>query len=101
MLLVEDDPLLKRAIAEDLSEYGFTVYTAKDGWEALRLITLPTAVDALFVDVNLPGHMDGLTLARRVRTLRPAVRVIYTSGHVEAGELKEAVAGSHFISRIK
>jgi CheY-like chemotaxis protein len=57
------------------------------------------AVDILFTDVNLPGGMDGMTLARRAREMNPDLPVVYASGHANAFDLERCVPGSIFIAK--
>src|SRR5581483_7206884 len=71
VLLVEDEPLISDVAAEALEEQGFVVATASNATDALRRLQAGSAVDILFTDINLPGGMDGATLARRARELRP------------------------------
>ena len=62
LLLVEDEFLISEMVAEDLSEQGFVVYAVANTSDALSHLAT-AAVDILFTDVNLPGGMDGMTLA--------------------------------------
>jgi len=79
VLLVEDDVFLRMMTASNLRWAGFDVIEAAHAAEAVRILEwLP--VDALFTDINMPGEMDGLALARWVHHRRLDTRIILTSG---------------------
>jgi len=98
LLLVEDEFLISEMVAEDLSEQGFSVFTVSNARDALAHLA-SVAVDVLFTDVNLPGGMDGMALARRAREMRPDLPVVYASGHIDAFGLDACVAGSIFVAK--
>ena len=93
VLLVEDDAGV-RALAElVLSRHGYTVLTAGDGTEALRVVAdHEGGIDVLVTDVVMP-RMKGPELAEAVVRLRPGIRVLYMSGYTDAMELPENAAG--------
>jgi CheY-like chemotaxis protein len=98
VLLVEDEFLISEWVAETLSDYGFAVRTATNAADALRQI-MSAPIDVLFTDINLPGGMDGATLARRVRELLPNLPVVYASGRVNMLDSKQRVPGSLFVAK--
>src|SRR3954468_9889955 len=66
ILIVEDDDDQRELFKELLSSYGYPVYTARNGGEALdRLPTLP-GLKLVLVDLHMPV-MDGRTLIKRLR----------------------------------
>jgi DNA-binding response OmpR family regulator len=65
LLIVDDDPGVRRALAEGLSNAGFMVVTAASAEEALTRLTV-VSVDLALVDLKLPG-MSGIDLLRKVR----------------------------------
>jgi CheY-like chemotaxis protein len=79
VLLVEDDSLLRWASAEALAQAGFDVIEAADAHTALVTLQSRDDVSVLFTDIEMPGMMDGLELARRARDLWPALRILVTS----------------------
>jgi CheY-like chemotaxis protein len=98
VLLVEDEFLISELVAEALVEQGFAVRTVTDGPEALRhLASAP--VDVLFTDVNLPGSMDGTTLARRAREMFPDLPVVYASGRMNMLDFTARVPRSLFVAK--
>jgi DNA-binding response OmpR family regulator len=78
VLLVEDEIMISEWVAQSLSEQGFAVQTAANAADALDHLAADE-VDVLLTDINLPGGMDGITLARRARELRPNIPVVYAS----------------------
>ena len=99
VLLVEDEPMISDLATEALQEQGFEVAAVSNAGEALRRLISGAPIDILFTDVNLPGGMDGGTLARRARELRPNLPVIYTSGRRAVIEELDPVEGSMFVPK--
>ena len=74
VLVVEDEVLIRVVIADYLRECGYRVYEAVNASEALAMLQAPeVSVDIVFSDVEMPGDMDGLGLARWVRANKPSV----------------------------
>ncbi len=82
VLVVEDDGVTRIDAAETLREAGFEVIEADGADEALRLMASRDDIVLLFTDINIPGRMDGVELARRAHHLHPAIRLLLTSGEV-------------------
>jgi DNA-binding response OmpR family regulator len=80
ILVVEADIRLRTAVAEYLRQCGFRVLQAGDADEALALLDAAAPIHVLFADVAITGSLDGFGLARRVREILPAVRVILSTG---------------------
>lgn len=81
VLIVEDEPLLRFDAVDALENAGFSTFEAANADEALVLLKR-NKIDTLYTDINMPGSMDGLGLARRVLSLWPKTRVIIASGLV-------------------
>ena len=98
ILLVEDQTLVRLALAHHLEECGYNVLEAEDADQALILLERHPEIDVVFTDVQMPGSMDGLGLARWVVEHRPRIAVMVTSGHTAqetlAKELCQAKAFS-------
>lgn len=99
VLLVEDEVLISRLVAEELSEHGFAVHEVGSGDEALRYIDAGGEVDILVTDINLPGDIDGTELAKRVRAMRPDLPIVYCSGRYTASSIGPLVARSVFLPK--
>ena len=67
-LIVDDEPAILRLVAMVLSELGFETLTARDAETAAELLK-SSKPDLIVTDVRLPG-MDGVELARRIKTSR-------------------------------
>jgi PAS domain S-box-containing protein len=91
VLLVEDDPAVRRFLVRCLRDLGLAVDEAENGPAALERLRRGDPAQVLFTDVILPG-MAGPDLAREARSLRPGIKVLYMSGY--AGDrLEEVLSG--------
>jgi CheY-like chemotaxis protein len=81
VLVVEDDVLVRMHGVDILEDAGFTVLEAETADEAITLLQGQEDVHLLFSDIDMPGSMNGLELARLVRDRWPKVRLLLTSGH--------------------
>jgi CheY-like chemotaxis protein len=71
-LVVEDEPLIRMFVAEVLTNAGIEVLEDARADEALTILSENAErVTVVFTDVNMPGSMDGLQLAQRVRDSWP------------------------------
>jgi two-component system cell cycle sensor histidine kinase/response regulator CckA len=83
VLLVEDEELLRLAVAKMLRKGGFTVLEAGDGRTAVDLFQAnQTAVDVVLLDMTLP-RMSGREVLVELRRIRPGVKVILTTAYSE------------------
>ena len=83
VLFVEDDPLVREAVAGGLRQAGFTVRVAENGDAALALLDGGLAVDIVFSDIVMPGGISGIDLARAVRRRWPELPVVLATGYTE------------------
>jgi len=81
ILVVEDDDDVRTYSVDILRDLGYRVIEAHDGPSALRLLERQTRVDLLFTDVVLPSGMTGAQVAEQARTLRPDLKVLFTTGY--------------------
>jgi CheY-like chemotaxis protein len=96
ILVVEDEPFIRHAIAEELRELGACVAEAASANEAWDFLAAGGVVDLVFTDHQMPGSMTGAQLAARVRALHPAVQIIVTSGNFNAREWAGPVLGKPY-----
>jgi two-component system, cell cycle sensor histidine kinase and response regulator CckA len=91
ILLVEDEEAVRHLLARGLRNYGFTVMTASDGAEALRLVhDRRPHIDLLATDVVMP-NMSGRDLADRLRRERAGLKVLFMSGYTDDTLLRHGV----------
>jgi nitrogen-specific signal transduction histidine kinase/CheY-like chemotaxis protein len=91
ILLVEDEPEVRRLIREFLEADGYTVLEAADGIDALRIVAEHTGpVPLIITDVVMP-QIDGRNLVQRLRALRPDIRALYMSGYTDDAILRYGV----------
>lgn len=83
VLLVEDDPEVRKVVRLQLTDLGYPVIEASDGAEALRVLETVAGIGIVVSDTVMPGEVDGRALARRVRELRPGVDVLLISGYAQ------------------
>jgi CheY-like chemotaxis protein len=81
VLVVEDEAPVRRFVRRELERLGYRVLQASDGPSALRLIRTEIPIDLLFVDIIMPGGLNGVQVAAAARALRPTLRVLLTSGY--------------------
>ena len=84
ILLVEDDRLVRLDTASFLEGAGFVVHQADNAAAASRSLELHDEIRLVFTDVNMPGWMNGLALAHYTHGRWPPVKIIVTSGYVNA-----------------
>jgi CheY-like chemotaxis protein len=90
ILLVEDEPALRRAATRVLARSGYTVVTASDGREALELLERDGRPDLIITDVVMP-RLGGNELIRELRQRGQHLRVLFTSGYPGRGDGLEAL----------
>ncbi|MEN8194986.1 MAG: PAS domain-containing protein, partial [Pseudomonadota bacterium] len=83
IIVVEDDPDVRRLTVTLLSAMGYTVLEAEDGETAMLLIHSDRHIDLLLSDVVLPGDMSGPAIAEAAVAKRPDLRVMFMSGYAE------------------
>lgn len=98
VLVVEDEPLILIHSHLALEDAGFCPIAVDDAAAALDVLNDRSDVQAMFTDVRLPGVMDGLLLARRVRRLYPHVAIVVTSGS-QLAEPAMLPPGAAFIAK--
>jgi CheY-like chemotaxis protein len=80
VLVVEDEPLQRWLAAEMVREAGFTPIEAADADEAIAVLESRSDIRIVFTDIEMPGSMDGLRLARAIRGRWPPIELVLTSG---------------------
>ena len=83
ILLVEDDPRLRRVLSRRLRSLGYQVFEAENGAAALAELAELPEVALLFTDMVMPGGMTGLELAEAALAIKPSLKILFTSGYAE------------------
>jgi CheY-like chemotaxis protein len=86
VLIVEDEFLLRMDAADMIAAAGFEVVEAGNADEAIDILEARPDVAVVFTDIQMPGSMDGLKLARAVRGRWPPIKIVATSGEVDLRE---------------
>jgi two-component system, response regulator PdtaR len=89
VLVVEDEILIRTAVAEYLRISGYAVVEAADAAEAVTVFEAREPIDVVFCDVDMPGTMDGLSLARWIKQHHSTLPVLLTSGRGIAASAAE------------
>jgi PAS domain S-box-containing protein len=81
ILVVEDQEAVRAVACGFLTDFGYDVIEAEDGFTALAKLQEHQDIDLMFSDVVMPGGMNGFDLAQAAYTFRPELRVVHTSGY--------------------
>ncbi len=95
IMIVEDEALVRLSAVGMLEDAGFRMIEAANSDEALELLAADSDVQLLFTDVNMPGTIDGLMLARQVHDRWPQIRIMVASAGREP-QPWEIPVGSRF-----
>jgi CheY-like chemotaxis protein len=79
ILVVEDEALIRLSAVGMLEDAGFRMIEAVNSDQALELLEADSDIQLLFTDVNMPGAIDGLALARQVHDRWPHIGIIVAS----------------------
>jgi CheY-like chemotaxis protein len=96
VLVVEDEAILRLMAVSVVEDAGFKPIEASNADEAVRIMESRNDIRIVFTDINMPGSMDGMKLAARIRDRWPPVEIILTSGHVAAKDLQLPERGLFF-----
>jgi CheY-like chemotaxis protein len=92
VLVVDDDPSVRKSIDRVLSNKGYAVITAENGEEAMRKLN-EEKYDLVYTDIRMPG-MSGLDVAEQVKARKPWTPVVIVTGYgTDAAEARAKAAG--------
>ena len=98
VLVVEDEAMVRMFAVDVLQDEGYEVIEAASAAQALKELERRPDIAIVFTDINMPGDMDGIGLAREIQRTRPGVHVILTSGkHVPHAD--QLPAKSPFVTK--
>ena len=86
ILIVDDEPSILQSLGGLLSDEGFEIITASNGYEALKIIDRESP-DLVLLDIWMPG-IDGIETLKEIKKDNPYIQVIIITGH---GNIETAV----------
>lgn len=98
ILVVEDEALLRMMAIDMFEDAGFIVFSAANGRDAVRLLAENASIKGLFTDVEMPGPVSGLDLARIAHDLYPHVAILVVSGRAKPSE-SDLPPGAKFVGK--
>ena len=100
ILVVDDEPEIRKLVAAMLTRSGYRVLSADTGENAIRLFKTNPDTDLLLTDVVAPG-MSGPMIADQIAALKPDIKVLFMSGYDSTQVVQRYVAGKGYSLLIK
>jgi CheY-like chemotaxis protein len=99
VLVVDDDPVVRKSFDRVLTSKGYAVITAENGEEALRKLN-EEKYDLVYTDIRMPG-ISGLEVAEQIKARKPWTPVVIITGYgTDAAEARAKAAGvSSFVHK--
>ncbi|MBI2619395.1 MAG: response regulator [Ignavibacteriales bacterium] len=83
ILIVDDDVMMRQVLEIFLESHGFSVLTAGDGNEALKIYSRHgSEIQVILCDIEIP-NLSGVEAYRQLKTINPEVKVIFGSGFLD------------------
>ncbi len=98
IMVVEDEAIIRMEAVQMLEDAGFWVVEAGNAHDAISILESRNDIRAIFTDINMPGTMDGMRLARTARDRWPPIHLIVTSGLVSPND-DDLPPGGKFIPK--
>ena len=83
ILVVEDNDIVREATVSRLESLGYSAVAAKTASEAITLLESAEPITLVLSDIVMPGGMSGYDLAEWIRSTKPDLKVLLTSGHAD------------------
>jgi CheY-like chemotaxis protein len=83
LMVVDDEPQVIELERQILEPAGYRVLRASRSPDAVALLETGTPLDLLIADLEMPD-MGGAEMVRRIRTMRPDLKVLYVTGHIDS-----------------
>src|SRR5947209_17079121 len=83
VLVVEDEMILRMRAVDIVEDAGFNPVEAVNADQAISILESRSDISLLFTDIQMPGSIDGLTLAHAVHDRWPSIKIILVSGRVK------------------
>ena len=87
VLVVEDEMLLRMRAVDMVEDAGYASVEAVDADEAVAILESRSDIALMFTDIQMPGSMDGLGLARAVHERWPPIKIILVSGALKLPDI--------------
>ena len=81
ILVIDDEPIIRLDARKILEDAGYVVTEAASAEAAMPLLSDGGTVEAILTDIDMPGTLDGLQLARIVDGLMPEIAIVIMTGH--------------------
>jgi len=88
ILVVEDDPGVRRLTVTRLEGLGYNVMAADNGPAAIKMLRGNKKIDLVLSDVVMPGGMTGFEVADQALEINPALKVLLATGYASGGEMR-------------
>ena len=98
VLIVEDELLLRMDAVDMVGAAGFEAIEAGTADEAIEILEARPDISVVFTDIQIPGSMDGLKLARAIRGRWPPIKIVATSGRLNVRET-DLPEGGRFVAK--
>lgn len=96
VLVVEDEMVLRMRAVDIVEDAGFRSVEAINAEQAIAILESRSDISLLFTDIQMPGAMDGLTLAHAVHDRWPDIKIILVSGQVSPSDAEKPVHSRFF-----
>jgi CheY-like chemotaxis protein len=98
VLIVDDEMMLRMLAADMVQDAGYTSVEAVDADEAVAILESRSDIALMCTDIQMPGSMDGLGLARAVHERWPLIKIIVVSGQLNPSKV-DLPPGSSFFGK--
>jgi DNA-binding NtrC family response regulator len=80
VLVVEDEPIIRMETVQMVKDAGYAVLDAANTDDAMTILERRSDIRAVFTEIRVPGHRNGMDLGRTIAERWPLVRLVMTSG---------------------
>ena len=91
VLVVDDEPVVRKQVTGLLTRLGYKTIDAEDGLAARAGLACTERIDLLLTDVIMPNDVDGAEIAREAVISRPGLKVLYMSGYTKKSLIQDGV----------
>jgi signal transduction histidine kinase/CheY-like chemotaxis protein len=98
VLIVDDDRLVRRLMADGLRSLQYQVTAVENGEEALAKLDGGERFELLLVDFAMPG-MNGAEVARAAQNRQPSIRILMVSGYADSAAVEEALGSTRLLRK--